>query len=79
MLQLTTDRGTPILPNSDMPEPEPSSVVLSSGEFGSAWQLYFHDHLWHLVGSNGRGKTWEELLRLRNLVLVYSARERFDR
>jgi len=52
------------------PEPEPASVVLVNGIYGDAWQRYFSDGLWH------RGKyryTWEQMLRERNMVLVYDA------
>lgn len=75
---LTDERGRPAQHEDQMNEPEPGSVVLSSGEWGTAWQRYFSDGLWHSVGTEGRGKAWDEMLRLRNLVLVYEARERFD-
>ena len=59
-------------------EPNPGSVVLTSGEYGTAWQRYFSDGKWHRVGG-GRARRWAEMLAERNLVLVYDARERFEK
>lgn len=52
-------------------EPEPASVVLTQGEFGTAWQRHFNDGLWHSRGRPPR--TWDSLIRCRNVVLVYDA------
>lgn len=56
----------------DPGEPQPGSVVLTNGEWGTAFQRYFNDGLWHRVGG-GRGRTWEWMLTQRNVVLVYDA------
>lgn len=73
-IALTDARGQTRWPR-DYPEPEPSSVVLTNGEFGTAYQRYFSDGKWHRVGG-GRPRDWEYLLGQRNLVLVYGAPER---
>jgi hypothetical protein len=71
IITITDDAGKPV--SRDIPEPEPGSVVLINGEFGTAFQRYFGgDGLWHRVGG-GRGKTWQQMLTQRNLVLVYRA------
>lgn len=57
-------------------EPHPGSVLLTDGEFGTAWQRYFNDGLWHRVGGGGAGKPWMFFLTKRNVVLVYDAHER---
>jgi hypothetical protein len=77
MIRLTDTRGALLLAGKAYAEPFPGSVVLSSGEYGTAWQRYFSDGLWHRVGG-GRAKTWEDMLRKRNLVLVYDAPYRQD-
>ena len=56
-------------------EPHPGSVVLTEGEFGTAWQRFFSDGRWHPVRGGG-SKTWDQLVARRNLVLVYDAPER---
>jgi hypothetical protein len=74
-IALTNTRGDLLLAGKAYSEPLPGSVVLTSGEHGSAWQRFFSDGLWHRVGG-GRAKTWDAMLRYRNLVLVYDAPER---
>lgn len=54
-----------------MAEPNIDSVVLSDGPHGMAWQRY-SDGLWYPLRSR-KGRTWAEVLRCRNLVLVYDA------
>lgn len=77
LIQVTDDRGTPVLEVDQSFEPLPGSVVLTDGEFGTAWQRYFNDGLWHRVGGgNGHGKPWSFILSKRNVVLVYDAHER---
>lgn len=57
-------------------EPLPSSVVLTQGEHGTAWQRWHGvETLWHRMGG-GKARTWAEMLAERNLVLVYDAEER---
>lgn len=75
IIPITDDRGRFLVPEDDLFEPEPSSVVLTQGLTGTAWQLSFRDGLWHRLGSTAR-VTWESLLRERGLILVYDAQER---
>ena len=74
-IPLTDDRGRFLLPSSESAEPEPGSVVLTEGLHGTGWQRHFNDGLWHST-RGGRAKTWEQMLTMRNLVLVYDAEER---
>lgn len=75
-IQVTDTYGTLLLDDPGDPgEPLPGSVVLTNGEYGTAWQRYFSDGLWHRVGG-GRALFWADLLTKRNLVLVYDAPER---
>ena len=73
-LTMVTDSAAKPTRDFDHPsdQPNPGSIVLTNGEFGTAWQRYFNDGLWHRVGG-GKGRTWEWLLTQRNLVLVYDA------
>lgn len=73
MIHVTDDRGRLVLLADDHMEPEPASVVLTHGEFGNAWQRYFSDGLWHRGKAT---KTWGQLTRERNVVLVYDAAKR---
>lgn len=75
MVPITDSIAKPVLHNADV-EPEPGSVVLMGGEFGSAWQKSFTDGLWYCTQRSGGGKTWAWLLTKRNLVLVYEAEVR---
>ncbi len=75
IIPITDDRGKCLLPTDDCFEPEPSSIVLTNGQYGTAWQRHFADGLWHRVGGN-RAFTWERMLQERNLVLVYDAEPR---
>lgn len=77
LIQVTDERGNPVLDGDDQHEPLPGSVVLTEGEFGTAWQRYFSDGMWHRVGGgSARGKGWPYFLTKRNVVLVYDAHER---
>lgn len=71
--QALTDRRGSLL--VDRPEPLPGSVVLTEGEWGTAWQRFFSDGRWHPTRGGG-SRTWAQLLGKRNLVLVYDATER---
>lgn len=71
VIEYDDGRSVTIYPN----EPPPGSVVLTSGEQGTAWQHHFADDLWHST-IRGRAKSWAEMLRQRNLILVYMAEER---
>jgi hypothetical protein len=74
VMPITDERGQPIMHNADE-QPRPGSVVLTNGEYGTAWQRYFSDSLWHRTGG-GRPRPWWWLVQQRNLVLVYDAPER---
>lgn len=56
----------------DANEPALGSVVLTEGSTGTAWQRLFKDGLWHSA-RGGRPKTWEQMLRMRNMTLVHDA------
>ena len=75
LIRLTDDRGDFLLPYEELSEPRRGSVVLTDGEFGTAWQRYFSDGRWHSV-RGGAPRPWGYLLGKRNLVLVYDAEER---
>ena len=60
----------------DITEPEPGSVILMGGAWGTAWQRWYIDGLWHSTRDKGGPKTWEWLLRTRNIVLAYDAEPR---
>lgn len=72
LIHLTDTKGQPMLPEDDRFEPQPGSIVLNNGLWGTAWQLFFSDMRWHPTRGGG-SKSWEELLKMRNLVLVYDA------
>lgn len=79
MFFLTDEAGNPlddIFNTAEMDEPYPSSVVLTQGQFGTAWQRYFSDGLWHSVTRPGEPHDWQWMITQRNLVLVYDAPER---
>jgi len=74
IIPLTDDRARPLTADSQW-EPEPGSVVLINGQYGSAWQRQFDDGLWRCA-RGGRPREWSYLLEKRNLVLVYDAAPR---
>lgn len=71
---ITDTFGNPVHSRTDH-EPEPGSVVLTDGEWGTAWQRHFSDGRWYPT-KGGPAKTWAYLCTRRNLVLVYAARRR---
>jgi hypothetical protein len=75
LIPLTDHRGMLLIPKEDNFEPYRSSIVMTEGLHGTAWQRHFADGLWHST-RGGRPKTWYELTKKRNLVLVYDAEER---
>lgn len=75
LVYFTNHKGEVIVPEMDLREPEKGSVVLTNGQWGTAWQRHFSDGLWHRSGG-GRGQRWENLLTQNNLVLVYDADRR---
>lgn len=75
MIPLTDHRGAILLPEDELTEPNPGSVVLTEGMHGTAWQRFFSDKRWHPTRGGG-SKTWEQLLSKRNLFLVYDAEVR---
>lgn len=76
LVPITDTYGNPVHSRTDI-EPAHGSVVLTDGEFGTAWQRHFADGRWHPTRGGG-SKTWGQLCARRNLVLVYDARERLD-
>lgn len=79
VLPLTDDRGRPLVPVEDLhAEPEPSSVVLTEGLHGTAWQRHFADGLWHNCAGSGVKRKWDSLIKQRNLVLIYDAEPRTE-
>lgn len=73
LIYLTDDRGRAVYDTEDLTEPNPGSVVLTDGDFGTAWQRHFSDGKWH-SSLGGRPVTWAWLLRRkRNLRLAYDA------
>lgn len=73
-ITITDDRARRVCHPDDTHEPAVSSVVLTNGNYGNAWQRHGSDGLWHSTG--GGKRRWSQLLRMRNLVLVYEAPER---
>lgn len=74
--QITDNLARHVWASTDQSEPEPGSVVLTGGQFGTAWQRQFHDGLWHSTRRKGGPKTWEWMLTRRNLALAYDAEPR---
>ncbi len=56
-------------------EPEPGSIVLTQGQFGTAWQRSFDDGMWHRVGG-GRPRDWAWMLQQNRVFLSYNAPKR---
>lgn len=74
LIQMTDSQGLLTDGAFATEEPEPGSVVLTNGEFGTAWQRYFNDGLWHRVGGGrNRGRAWGWMMSQRNVVLAYDA------
>ena len=55
-IPITDDRGRSLMGANEV-EPEPGSVAMVNGEFGSAWQRQFDDGLWRCV-RGGRPRDW---------------------
>lgn len=72
MMNMTDDTGRIVC--YDITEPPPASIVMTNGNYGNAWQRHGNDGLWH--STTGGKRRWSQLLRMRNLVLVYEAPER---
>ena len=79
LITITDDAGNPLLAPDERYEPEPGSVVLVKGAYGTAWQRFFSTGRWHPVRGN-YSLSWEQMLASpltnRNLVLVYDAPKR---
>lgn len=71
LVQITDTNGSVI---SHIPEPLSASIVMVAGAYGNAWQRHGNDGLWH--STTGAVRRWSQMLRMRNLVLVYDAPER---
>lgn len=74
--QITDNLGRLVWTAEDQDEPLPGSVVLTGGDWGTAWQRNFDDGLWHSTRRKGGPKTWAWLLTRRNLRLAYDAERR---
>lgn len=75
VIPLTDARGAPLVPEEDLNEPAPGSIVLTSGLTGTAWHRWASDGKWH--STTGVVARWAALItRHRNVVLVYEAEER---
>jgi hypothetical protein len=77
MLTPITDTYGNLLHPGFTHEEHPGSIVMTDGEWGTAWQRHFSTGRWHPTRGGG-SKSWAELLARRNLVLVYSAPPRED-
>lgn len=78
LIRLTDHVGRPDKTQCLDVEPLPGSIVLTEGEFGTAWQRFYSDGRWHPTRGGG-SRTWKQLLRKRNLFLVYDAPVREER
>ena len=73
-IKMTDQYGNLSMSSEDAWEPEPGSVVLTEGAFGTAWQRWFSDGLWRRVGGGpNQKKGWAWLTTRPNLILVYDA------
>ena len=73
---MTGRKGEPLLPAEEMEQPVRGSVVLVGGLTGTAWQRHHADGLWHSTLSRMKAATWDEMVRRRNVVLIYDAEHR---
>lgn len=76
LVPLTDARGRVLVTGDELHEPNPGSIVLTSGQYGTAWQRHFTDGKWYAASSMSKGVPWREIIQRRNLVLVYDAPER---
>lgn len=74
VIWLIDDRGRRLVPDEDMIEPTISSIVLTEGLHGTAWQRHASDGRWR-PSYGGGSASWADLLCRRRLVLVYEAPE----
>lgn len=66
-IRLTTDAGKYIYkPDVELPA---STVVLANGLFGTAYQLFASDGLWH--SATGMRITQDDLLSLPNVLVIH--------
>lgn len=72
-IPITDDRGKML--HHTVTEPHPGSVVLTDGEWGTAWQRHFADGLWYST-RGGLGHAWAYMLTRPRLSLVYDADRR---
>lgn len=75
MLTPITDTHGNLLHPGFTQEEHPGSIVMTDGEWGTAWQRHFSTGLWHPTRGGG-SRPWAYLLQRRNLMLVYSASPR---
>lgn len=72
LVEVTNAHGSIVLAETEITEPEPGSIVLVHGEFGTAWQRQFKDGMWVRVGG-GRPRDWHWLLMQPRVHLAYDA------
>lgn len=77
MMKLTNSWGKTLLGEDEYFEPEPGSILLTEGMYGTAWQRMFSDGKWHAT-RGGTPRSWKQLIKKRNVVLVYDAPKRKD-
>lgn len=76
-IKLTDHRGERRLFEDEYYEPEPGSILLTEGIYGTAWQRMFKDGKWYAT-RGGTPRSWNQLLRKRNVLLVHDAPKRKD-
>jgi hypothetical protein len=72
---LTDPFGVPLI--EDMEEPHCGSILMVGGWYGTAWQRMFADGQWH-PSRGGTPRKFKQLLKRRNVILIYEAKERVD-
>lgn len=76
MEKITNSRGRVINAEIAREEPYPGSVVMTHGEFGTAWQRSSRDGQWHPTFGTTGPKPWRWLLTRRHLILLHDAEAR---
>lgn len=74
LIYLTDGKGKCLLPEDDMIEPLPGSILMTNGIWGTAWQRQFSDGRWK--STSGQALDWDVLITKTDVVLVYDADER---
>lgn len=74
LIYLTDGKGRSLLPEDDMEQPLPGSILMTNGRWGTAWQRRFSDGRWMSI--SGQTLDWDVLITKTDVVLVYDADER---